>query len=446
MSQALLGNRNVFSLAWPIAINAILLQFILVIDTVLITPLGEESLAAMGLAASVAGILVGLLMAFSNGTQLVVAQAFGAKSPLALSLSFRSGAVINAMIACAGILFIFIFGKSLISLISDKPLMIEMSYDYLKIFSVVVFGVSVSQNITVYFNATGRSRIPMYANFLELPINVAVSVVLIYGLLGFTEMGLEGAAVGSAVAVSSRALFLVVFYSKQQAKQIPFDAPALTVTNVKDHARHATPIAGTFISSILAAGVCMMIYAKLSTNEFAALVLIAPWIKVAGHLSTAWGQSTGILAGQLLGNKDWPLLDGFVSRSWRAAFVVATVISIAYISMFFLFEALYPELEEETLNALWLFAPILGVTPFIRTSNTICGHVLRAGGDAKYVLKIHAYTQWFVIVPLSALFVLYWDLHVVWVFALTLLEEIIKSVPFHLRMYSDSWKKNLVTA
>ena len=46
-----------FGLAWPIGMNAILLQLILVIDTVIVTPLGEESLAAMGIAASIAGII-----------------------------------------------------------------------------------------------------------------------------------------------------------------------------------------------------------------------------------------------------------------------------------------------------------------------------------------------------------------------------------------------------
>jgi len=445
MSQGSPGKRDIFGLAWPIAMNAILLQLILVIDTVLVTPLGEESLAAMGVAASVAGILVGLLLAFSNGTQLVLAQAFGAKNLLALSRGFRSGAVINTVIACFGVFFVFVFGKSLIGLISDNSSVAEMSYSYLKVFSVVIFSVSISQNITVYFNATGNSRIPLYANLLELPINVAVSMVLVYGLLGFSEMGLEGAAIGSAVAVTTRASFLMVFYTKKQGKQGASEVAKLTVANVKEHMSYATPIAGTFVSMILAGSVCMMIYAKLGVNEFAALVLIAPWIKVAGHLSTGWGHSTGIFVGQLLGDKNWSQLDGFISKSWRASFLISAVISVAYISMFFLFEAIYPELEQETLDTLWLFAPILAISPFIRTSNTICGHVLRAGGDAKYVFKIHAYTQWLIIVPLSALFVLYWELSAVWVFALTLLEEGIKAIPFHLRMHSGRWKNSLVT-
>ena len=112
----------------------------------------------------------------------------------------------------------------------------------------------------------------------------------------------------------------------------------------------------------------------------------------------------------------------------------------------FLFAVIYPDLEQETVTTLWYLMPILALIPFIRTSNTICGHVLRAGGDAAYVFKIHAYTQWFVIVPLSALFVLYLELSAVWVFGLTMLEEVIKSVPFHLRMHSGRWKNRLVKA
>jgi len=99
MTQPIPGTKKIFGLAWPIAMNAILLQFILVIDTVLVTPLGEESLAAMGIASSIAGIILGLLFAFSNGTQLITAQAFGARNAQAMNESFRSGRLINGVIA-----------------------------------------------------------------------------------------------------------------------------------------------------------------------------------------------------------------------------------------------------------------------------------------------------------------------------------------------------------
>lgn len=447
MTQSAPKVAKVYSLAWPIALNAVLLQLILVIDTVLVTPLGEEALSAMGVAASIGGIILGLLFAFSNGSQLVLAQAFGAQNSAAVSRAFRSGRLVNGVISATGIVFIFTASESLIYAIADTTAMAEMAYDYLRMFSVVTIGVALCQNITVYFNATGNSRIPFYANVFELPVNVATSLLFIYGLLGFPELGLTGAALGTAIAVLCRTLFLTIFFiRKQRQDDLIHDAKpdALTFADVKHHLKFATPIAGTFVSAVLANSLCMLIYAKLGVNQFAALTLIAPWIKVAGHLSTAWAQATSIIVGQLLGNKSLNVLDGFISKAWTASFFISIVISAAYLGMFFLFEVMYPDLQPETLQTLWLFMPILVVLPFIRASNTFCGNVLRAGGDATHVFKIHAYTQWFVIVPLSALFVLYFEFGAVWVFGLILLEELIKGVPFHLRMHGGQWKRSLV--
>ncbi|WP_435237556.1 MATE family efflux transporter [Psychromonas sp. PT13] len=447
MNKAALGRTQIFTLAWPIAMNAILLQLILVIDTVLVTPLGEEALAAMGLAASIGGIILGLLFAFSNGTQLIIAQAFGANNQLAVSKGFRSGRFVNGVICFIGILFIFTGAEPLIHFIAESDPMATMAYHYLQAFSLVTIGVAISQNITVYFNATGNSRLPFYANIIEMPVNVGVSLILIYGYIGFPAMGLTGAAIGSAIAVTCRAIFLITCYTKKQRKSgiTNSNKPSkLTAADVKYHLTYATPIAGTFISSVIATSICMLIYAKLGVNQFAALTLIAPWVKVCGQMSTAWAQATSIFVGQLLGNKSWGLLDSFISKAWRISFYIGVVIALSYVSMFYLFKLIYPELQTETVNTLWQFVPILFIVAFIRTSNTFCGNVLRAGGDAKHVFKIHAYTQWLVIVPLSALFVLYWELSAVWVFALTLLEEAIKSVPFHIRMLGGKWKRSLV--
>ena len=132
---------------------------------------------------------------------------------------------------------------------------------------------------------------------------------------------------------------------------------------------------------------------------------------------------------------------GIASISFYSSSVFIAAI---YGGMFFLFEVLYPELQQETLDALWSLMPFVLIIPFVRCSNTLCGHVLRAGGEAPHVLKIHGYTQWLMTVPLTALFVLYLDLSVVWIFGVILLEEIVKSVPFHLRMLSGVWKRSLV--
>lgn len=447
MTSNIYNNRSVFNLAWPIALNAILLQCILIIDTVLVTPLGEQSLAAMGLAASAGGIILGFIFAFSNGSQLLIAQAYGADNPVALKSGFWSGQTINWITALIGIGIIIFFGEAFLGAIAATEAMAQQSNEYLRIFTGVIVAVSVSQNITVMYNATGNSKLPFYSNLLELPINAGISYLLIYGLWGFPEMGLAGAAWGSVIAVCIRAMFLIgsLFTTQKNFLLIDGWLKHNFIQTLRYHFKKAAPIAATFITMVMTMNVCMMIYARLGVNQFAALTLIFPWVRVAGHIITAWGQATGILIGQILGKKSLGLLNEFVKRAWQFSFFLSLLVAALYAGMFFLFEAIYPELQQETIDALWLLMPVVVAIPFIRGSNIMCGNALRAGGEAPYAFKVHVYTQWLLTVPLTALFVFYLDLSVAWMYGIILLEEIVKAVPFHSRMLSSAWKRNLVS-
>lgn len=187
--------RDVIGLSWPLAMNALLLQAILIVDTVLVTPLGEASLAAMRLAASLASIVSGVLFAFSTGTQLIVAQAVGAQRTEAIQRGFWSGIFINLLLATGGIILILTGGPGLLAELAGTPDIASEAFRYLGIFSGVILGVAFVQNITVYLNAKGNSRIPFYSNLLELPVNAGLSLVLIHGLAGYPKMGLAGAVV-----------------------------------------------------------------------------------------------------------------------------------------------------------------------------------------------------------------------------------------------------------
>lgn len=426
--------------------NAIFLQSVLIIDTVLVTPLGEETLAALGLATSFAALLAGVLFAFSSGTQLLLAQAHGGKNEIEIETRFWSGLMINFIIAGVGLGIIFAAGPRLFMLLATTTLMAEQAFQYLSVFSVAVLCIAIAQNLSVYFNAIGKSRIPFYSNLIELPINAVLSYLLIHGKAGFPEMGITGASIGSGVAIFIRAIFLTgaLYRSKPHYFHRNPKRRKLSSQAIADHYWRALPIAGNFVTMSISINVCMMIYARLGVTQFAVLTLLFPWIRVAGHIVTSWSTATGILVGQILGGDVWEGLDEFVSRAWRVALILGGVVSAMYFGMFFLFGVVYPDLQPETRLYLWQLMPLLVVLPLIRTSNTICGHVLRAGGDAGYVFKVHASTQWLLTVPMTAAFVLYFDLGVVWVFAVVVLEELVKAIPFHLRMWSGQWKRKIV--
>jgi len=424
-----------------------MLQGIIVIDAFLVASLGEEALAAMGLAAAIAGIVLGFLFAFSSGTQIRVAQSFGAGDPQRLKTGFYCGLIINLAVAFVGIILIVVFGQSILASFAHTPWIAEQAFNFLLVFLVVILFEAISLSLATHFNASGNTRVTLYGYLISLPINLLFSIVLIHGLLGAPELGLVGAAVGSAIASIVHAIYLSwLFYGENRAfVDVNGWSNGTFGHSIKRHLNFSLPIAGTFISSTLSAQVCMLLYAKMTVNQFAAMTIIMPWIKVIGTFSISWAQATGILMAQRLGNKTpSDALDRFLSTAWRGAFVAAALVSLIYGLLCLASGRIYPNLQAETTAALLGFLPILMLLPFPKSSNAICGNTLRASGDTVYVMNLFVGSQWLVTVPLTALFVLYFELSVFWVFAVLLFEEIVKFPAFHLRIYQGEWKNRSI--
>jgi Na+-driven multidrug efflux pump len=438
------STRDLFGLAWPLGLKALMLHGIVVIDAYLVSPLGESALAAMGLAGAIAGLLLGVVFAFSNATQIRIAQAFGAAGPVALKTGFFCGLLINVAMTVVGLVVVIFFGPDIIQTFAHTPWIADQAVAYLNIFLFVVIFEAVGQCLASHFNGCGKTKVPFYSYLIAVPINVGLSIVLIHGLYGFPELGVVGAAYGSAVSSFARVVYMAV-------KTIVGDWDVFTApgwsrgnfsTALRRHWIFALPIAGTFVSMTIGSQVCMLIYATMSVNEFAALTLILPWVHTAGTFGMAWAQATGITVAQLLGRQlDGLYLDRFLSRAWRGAFVAAGLVSMSYAVIILSSAWIYSDLQPQTTAALMTFLPVLLVLPFPKGSNAICGQTLRASGDTVYVMNIFISGQWMFKVPLTVLFVVYLDLHVGWVFALVLFEEFFKFPPFHMRVFKGLWKR-----
>jgi Na+-driven multidrug efflux pump len=106
--------RAVFDLAWPLTLKAIMLHGIVVIDAYLVSSLGEAAVAVLGLSASIAALIFGLIVAFSNATQIRVAQAFGSGDQVFLKSALLAGLTINVAVVVAGLAILGLFAGALI--------------------------------------------------------------------------------------------------------------------------------------------------------------------------------------------------------------------------------------------------------------------------------------------------------------------------------------------
>ncbi|MCC1491799.1 MATE family efflux transporter [Cognatishimia sp. F0-27] len=448
-SESAPGARHVFALAWPMTLKAIFLHGTVVIDGFLLSSLGESALAAMGLAAALGGIVLGVIFAFSHAMQIRTAQAYGSGDQLFLKSVLASGLTVSLSIGILGVGLIFTFGGILIASLAPTAEVAEQAQLYLSIFSIVILGEAIGQCIASFFNGCSRTKLPLYGYLLSVPINVGSSIVLIHGLFGMPALGVAGAALGSAIAITVQTTFWTVLLlrSSGHLRRVAGWHNTRFAPTIKRHIRFSLPIAATFVSATLATHVCSLIYANMSLNGFAAMTLIAPWNLLAGQVAMQWTQATGILVAQLLGKRTpEAVLDRFLSRAWMGAFIAAGVVSMIFLAMCLSLDWIYPNLEPETRAILFGFLPILLIIQFPRATNAICGNTLRAAGDTIYVMHIFIWAQWAFRVPATALFVLYLDLSPFWILSLFLWEEILKFPAFHRRLWRGDWKRSDVAA
>ena len=201
---------DIFKLAWPMTLKAVFLHGTVLLDGWLVSPLGEKSLAAMGLAGALGGIVLGVIFAFSHALQIRTAQAFGTDDPVYRKSVLASGLTIGLTIGLIGICTIFLFGQSLLSTLATSADISQQAWTYLSIFSLVILGEAVGQSISSHFNGCGRTKIPLLGYCLSVPINVVLSYALIHGAFGLPAFGVPGAAMGSAAAILVQTIFLII--------------------------------------------------------------------------------------------------------------------------------------------------------------------------------------------------------------------------------------------
>lgn len=428
--------RKNIALAWPLALNALLMQSMLIIDILLVSPLGEIPLAAMGIATTIIAFFLGLQIALGNGTQLVIGRMFGAKNTQGLLQALASSFVINLVAACLFIVILSFWSSSLVELLTSDPVLAQSTHEYLSISQYILLVNALAQVIIVFLNGQGNTKTPFQAYLIELPFNAAVSYFLIFGIssAGFDGLGVQGAALGSLASVGLRLLFLSNYFNKMAV--ITDFKPMLLLqwTEVTRHFNEILPIATNFLILSVGHTVYQLLFSQLNIYSYVAITLVFPWLRIATQFIVAWAQANAISITQALGQGKTNHIKVIVESCIKIGLILSGIVALALYIFSLSVTIIYPKVEHQTVIALAAIMPLYVALPLFRTYNTIAGNSLRAMGQSMVVLRVHFVTQWIIALPMCALFILYLELPLFWAFAILPLEEALKSLPFYLML------------
>ncbi|HCY87676.1 MAG TPA: MATE family efflux transporter [Desulfobacteraceae bacterium] len=437
-----------WTLALPIALQNLLTCSMGVIDILMVGQLHEAAIAAVGIANQFVFMFIVIQYGIHSGVSIFTAQYWGKQDLSRIKHLSGMGIMVGLFIAAVFSFVALVLPHRLMGLFSTDPTVIRLGVDYLGIVGVAFAFTAVSFSFMVNLRAMGFAKVPMVCSVVAVGLNIFLNYVLIFGKLGFPELGVTGAAIATTTAKVTEGLVMAgIIYGKRYPlaatlkEMCSFDAAFFR--------RVATTCWPVFLNEFFwVTGISLykLVYARLGTESIAAVNIVAtleeflfiPFFGLfhggaimignsigAGKEKTAYAYGQFLLIAQLLMAMAGGLLM-ILSRD--------TVLSFYNIS---------PGTYE---NAYYLML-VSGLLLWTKTTNfTNIVSVLRSGGDTRFGFLLDLTGVWCIGVPLAFLGAFYLRLPVYWVMALIAVEEFYKlgiGIP---RFFSKKWIRNLVAA
>lgn len=200
--------RRNLRLAIPVVLSQIGQITVTLVDNIMVGHVGTAELAASAFANNV--FIIGMFfgMGITYGLTPLVGKAFGNNQPQKVVQWLKNGIFTHfaAAIALSAIMFGVYF---LLPFMGQTGDVLELAGPYYLLLCASYLPFMLFFSIKQFFEGVGNTSIAMQITLIANAINVGLNYVLIFGKLGFPEMGLMGAGIGTLV---SRLVMPLLFF------------------------------------------------------------------------------------------------------------------------------------------------------------------------------------------------------------------------------------------
>lgn len=450
MIKKLLYDRELFKKLFKIGLPVVIQQFIFSavnwLDTFMIGRLGETEIAAVGLANQLYFVYFLIIFGLYSGCSVFVAQFWGKGDSSSIKrvvwIGFLSNLLVTGLIS--GLMLVR--PDLLFALFTEDQEVIRMGCSYLRIIAAVNIFSSISLLYAVVIRAIGRSFWPMLFNSISLLVNGLLNYVLIFGKFGFPAMGIEGAALGTAIARVVEFFLFVIVVAILKFPIMPALKDLFKVTGelVKSFYKVALPIILSDMAWVVGFTGYKVIFARMGTEHIAAINISATIEGLCFVIFIGIGHATTVILGNLLGGGENGRAFSYAKKLLLLTLLMAILIGIAVnlAAAFILsFYNISPEVYRNTRAILFVFSLFL----WAKVSNmVIMTGILRSGGDTRFALFAGSGAVWAIGLPLGVISGLVLGLPIYIVYAIVQTEEVVKFIFGLRRVFTRKWVNNLV--
>ncbi len=446
--------KMVLAIAIPIMIQNGITNFVSLLDNIMVGQVGTDQMSGVAIVNQLLFVFNLCIFGGVSGAGIFTAQFFGQDNHEGVRDTFRFKLIICGVITLIGLGILVAYSKEFILLYlhedggaSNLEATLDYAMKYMRIMLIGLVPFAISQAYSSTLRETGETVLPMKAGIVAVVVNLCINYLLIFGKFGFPKLGIEGAAIGTVIARYIECLIVAIWTHQHQGRHYFIKG---VYRNFKVPVELAKRILIKGMPLILnetlwAAGTAMLMqcYSVRGLAVVAGLNIATTIANLFNVIFIALGSAIAIIVGPLLGAGKMEEAKDTAYKMITFSVVCCLVIGGMMAIVAPAFPSIYNTTNEVKALATWfiriaaLCMPIYG---FLHASY----FTIRSGGKTFITFLFDSVYLWVISVPLAFCLAHYTGLHILPVYLLCQLIDLVKCIVGYVLLKKGVWLENLV--
>lgn len=447
--------KNVAKIALPIVIQNGFTFMVNFVDNIMVGQIGTEAMSGVAIVNQLLFVFNICILGIIAGASIFGAQFYGKNDIEGLKETFRFRFLSCLLLAIIAIVIFIFVGKKLILLFlhsqnDNGEILATLSFGkrYLKILLISLVPSAITQVYASTQKDMGETFWPMCASITAVLLNTMLNYVLIFGKAGFPVLGVEGAAIATVIARFAECVIIVIVTHMKSSRFLfikgALKSVKITPSLAKQIFVKGSPLMINEMFWSVGTVIVTQCYSVRGINVVAGVNIATTIYNVFSIFYIAIGSSIAIIIGQLLGAEKME-----EARDTDNKLIFLAVVSSLMISVLIIITApIYPKIyntTEEVRKLATYFMYVLAICMPIAAYIHAAFFTIRAGGNTLITFLFDSSNLWLVTIPVAFYLTRYTQLHIIPVYFICQMADIIKCVVGFVLVKKGVWLNNIVS-
>lgn len=395
---------EILKIGLPIMLGQACVIILAFADNIMIGWRSVDELAASSFVNNILNLLIMTELGFAAGMTPIIGSHNGRGDVASVGLTLRNGLVVNGLIGLASVVLLAVV-YALLGHFGQEPELLPLIRPYFVIVGISTLFSLGFNTLKQFTDGICRPVVSMVFLLLGNVVNIFGNWVLIYGKLGFPEMGLVGAGIStlfSRILIFAAFLLYILFSRSLRQYARAIKEAVLSLAEMK---------------SIFTVGYPVAIQMALETSSFTFAAVMAGWlgvIELAAHqvvitisqlfflMMQGLSFALSILVSNACGRGDYKGVREYAGKGYGMIVCISATLSVLLYIFRYQAAGVFTDSPEVSAMAVSLFF-VLFAYQFGDGLQLCFANVLRGLQDVKPIMKVAFVSYYIIAIPVAYL-------------------------------------------